>query len=164
MTFADCHREQDLIDVLTTDRWPDRCDEDLRAHVAGCQGCQDLVNVLSPLGDAWAASRAEAQLPASGTVWWRAQMRARQEAARAAARPIAIVQTVAAVAGAAIIILCLVAIAPWLVSSFASSRQFLAIDRSTLQAMQSSWLLAGGAGAIIAIGSLAIYLVVAAED
>ena len=99
MTFADCSREQDLIDALTTEQWPNRCDEDLKSHVAGCQGCQDLIAVVAPLGDAWAASRADAHVPASGMVWWRAQMRARQEAARAAARPITVVQVIAMLAG-----------------------------------------------------------------
>ena len=35
-------------------------------------------------------------MPPSGIVWWTAQVRAREEAARAAARPIAFVQGVAA--------------------------------------------------------------------
>ncbi len=163
MTFADCPREQDLIDALTTDQWPDRCDEDLKAHVAACEGCRDLVAVLAPLGEAWTDARAEAHVPASGMVWWRAQMRARQEAARAAARPIAVAQTIGALAAAAVIVACLIAISPWLAASFASSREFLSIDVSSLQTTQSGWVLAGGAATILAIGTLAVYLVVA-ED
>jgi hypothetical protein len=89
-------------------------------------------------------------------------MRARQEAARAAERPIAIVQTIAAVAAGTIIALVLFAISPWLASSYASSREFLTLDVSPIQPMQG-WLLAGGAAAVLAIGSLAVYFVVA-ED
>jgi hypothetical protein len=162
VTFVDCPREQDLIDAVTTGQWPDRCDEELKSHVAACQGCQDLVTIVAPLGDAWAGSRADANLPASGTVWWRAQMRARQEAARKAERPITIVQTVAAVAAAMILVVVLVAMSPWLASSFASSREFLTIDVSRLQPTQG-WLLAGSAAAVVAIASLAVYFVVA-ED
>jgi hypothetical protein len=162
VTFVDCPREQDLIDALTTGQWPDRCDDELKSHVAACQGCQDLVTIVAPLGDAWAVSRADAQVRASGTVWWRAQMRARQEAARAAERPITIVQTIAALTAATIIGLALFAVAPWLASSYAASRDFLTIDVSRLQPMQG-WLLAGGAAALLAIGSLAVYFVVA-ED
>ncbi len=161
MTFADCSREQDLIDALTTEQWPNRCDEDLKSHVAGCQGCQDLIAVVAPLGDAWAASKADAHVPASGMVWWRAQMRARQEAARAAARPITVVQVIAMLAGTAVVVACLVALSPWLASSVASSRELLSMDVSRLQPSQG-WLLAGAA-ALIAIGSLAVYFVVA-ED
>jgi hypothetical protein len=161
--FADCSREPDLIDALTTDQWPDRCDEDLKGHVAACESCRDLIAVLAPLNEAWAGSRADAHVPASGMVWWRAQMRARQEAARAASRPITVVQVIAMLAGAAVIVAGLVVISPWLASSFASSRGFLTIDVRSLQGMAGGWLLAGGAAAILAIGSLALYLVVA-ED
>ena len=48
----------DLVDVLTTGRWPDRCDEDLRRHVKVCEGCQDVLAVLEPIGDAWMQTRA----------------------------------------------------------------------------------------------------------
>ena len=53
VTFVDCPREQDVIDALTTEQWPDRCDEDLRRHVAACEGCRDLIAVVAPLGDSW---------------------------------------------------------------------------------------------------------------
>ena len=42
-----------------------------------------------------AQARREAAPPSSAIVWWRAQMRARQEAAQAAARPITIVHGLA---------------------------------------------------------------------
>jgi hypothetical protein len=45
-------------------------------------------------------SRCEARVPSAAHVWWRAQMRARQEAAAAAARPIAVAQGVAAASAA----------------------------------------------------------------
>jgi hypothetical protein len=41
------------------------------------------------------AARREAQPPSSAIVWWRAQMRARQEAARAVERPLTIVHALA---------------------------------------------------------------------
>ncbi len=46
-----------------------------------------------------ALARAEAAPPSSAIVWWRVQMRARQEAARAADRPITIVHGLASVRG-----------------------------------------------------------------
>ena len=51
-----------------------------------------------------ALARAEAAPPSSAIVWWRAQMRARQEAARAAGRPISIVHgfAIACAAGLAL--------------------------------------------------------------
>ena len=47
-----------------------------------------------------AFARTEAAPPSSAIVWWRAQMRARQEAALAAERPITIVHGLAIAAGA----------------------------------------------------------------
>jgi hypothetical protein len=44
-------------------------------------------------------ARSEAQPPSSAIVWWRAQMRARQEAARMAEQPIRIVHAVSIAAG-----------------------------------------------------------------
>lgn len=162
MTFADCPREQDVIDALTTEQWPERCSAELSAHVAACDGCRDLVAMLAPLGESWASARADAHVPASGMVWWRAQMRARQEAARAAARPITVVQAIAGLAAAALVVACLIAASPWLGSSLASSRQFLAVDVTDIGAIASGWLLAAGV-ALVAITSVAVYLVVA-ED
>ena len=47
-----------------------------------------------------AVARTEAAPPSSAIVWWRAQVRARQEAARAADRPITIVHGLAIACGA----------------------------------------------------------------
>lgn len=44
-------------------------------------------------------ARSEAQPPSSAIVWWRAQMRARQEAAQLAEKPITIVHAVSIAAG-----------------------------------------------------------------
>ena len=46
-----------------------------------------------------ALARGEAQPPSSAIVWWRAQMRARQEAARMAEKPITIVHALSIAAG-----------------------------------------------------------------
>ena len=49
-------------------------------------------------------ARNEAAPPSSAIVWWRAQMRARQEAALAAGRPITIVHALAIAAGAGLML------------------------------------------------------------
>ena len=92
----DCPREQDILDALAASRWPDRCDDDLREHVRGCLICGDLAAVAGALLDDRDAAWREAHVPPSGVVWWRAQLRAREEAARAAAWPLAFIQGVAA--------------------------------------------------------------------
>jgi len=85
-----------VLDALSARRWPERCDADLRTHVASCAICADLVDVASALLDDHEVAWRDAHLPPSGVVWWRAQLRAREEAARAAARPLAFIQGVAA--------------------------------------------------------------------
>jgi hypothetical protein len=92
----DCPREQDVLDAFAAQRWPARCDDELRTHVNGCGICTDLVAVAGALLDDQDTVYAAARIPPSGVVWWRAQLRAREEDARAAARPIAFIQGVAA--------------------------------------------------------------------
>jgi hypothetical protein len=95
MTY-ECDREHDVLDALAAGRWPEPCDDDLRAHVRGCTVCADLATVAAALLDDHDAARSDARVPAAGVVWWRAQLRAREDAAREAGRPVAFIQGVAA--------------------------------------------------------------------
>lgn len=92
---TDCTREQDVLDAIAAGRWPDRCDPELREHIAACEVCRDIATVVPAIADERDAAWEEPAVPASSVVWWRAQIRAREEAARAAARPIAVVQAIA---------------------------------------------------------------------
>ena len=94
--ICECHREEDVLDAISAGRWPERCDEDLRTHVSCCGVCADLAEVAAALMDDRDAAWREARVPPAGVVWWRAQLRAREEAARAAGRPVAFIQGVAA--------------------------------------------------------------------
>jgi hypothetical protein len=90
--MTDCPREQDVLEAIASTRWAD----DLRAHAAECQVCGDLAIVASAFQDERDAAWIEAHPPTSGQVWWRATMRTRAEAARAAARPITALQALTA--------------------------------------------------------------------
>jgi len=92
---CECTREQDVLDAIASYRWPNRCEEELRAHVAGCAICRDLIEVVRPLVDEQEQASLEVRVPPASVVWWRAQIRARNEAARAVAWPITIAQAVA---------------------------------------------------------------------
>lgn len=94
--IIECAHEEDVLDMLAARRWPGRCDAALEAHIRGCALCGELVTAGAALLDEQELAWSEARVPASAVVWWRAQVRAREEAARAAARPIAFVQGVAA--------------------------------------------------------------------
>jgi hypothetical protein len=92
MKHIECSREQDLIDAVESQRWPDRIDDDLRSHVAGCSVCADVVEVVRALHSDRDAAMENVQIPCASVVWWRAEVQARQDAAEAAARPITLVQ------------------------------------------------------------------------
>ena len=38
-----CEHEQDLLDTIAANRWPDRADAALGHHVRGCASCSDVV-------------------------------------------------------------------------------------------------------------------------
>ena len=99
--MSDCPFESDVLDALASRRWPARADEDLRAHVASCASCADLAAVAGALLHEGETSYAAAHVPPAASVWHRAQLRAREDAARAATRPIGFVQGVAFACGVA---------------------------------------------------------------
>jgi hypothetical protein len=91
----ECPRESDVLDALASARWPHRVDAELSNHVASCAICRDVITVASAIqadhDDAWR----EANVPSSGQMWRRAEMRARHEAIREASRPVTVAQGVA---------------------------------------------------------------------
>jgi hypothetical protein len=92
-----CPFEQELLDAVASKRWPSRIGEPLAAHVAACGICRDSAEIAQAFFDDRDDVRAEPPLPSASAIWWRAQIRARAESARLAARPIALVQAIATV-------------------------------------------------------------------
>lgn len=94
--LPECAHEREVLDLVLADRWPDRCDADTLAHVGECEICADVVSVALAMREDQALQPMEsAAVPDATLVWWRAQLRAHEEAGRKAARPIAMVQGVA---------------------------------------------------------------------
>ena len=85
-----CAHESDVIMFVATGRWPDRAPTELRAHADQCEVCGPLG--MAALAIDTEAAAAPPALPSAGTVWWRAQLRARQDAARQVVRPITVAQ------------------------------------------------------------------------
>jgi hypothetical protein len=63
-----------------------------------CPECGPLVALAEEIRREFETTRTQARVPTPEIVWWRAQMRARQDAARKAARPILFTQALAAAA------------------------------------------------------------------
>lgn len=85
-----CDREKELLTALRTGE----CAPDLRAHFAACESCADAALAVEFMQQ---AATVDPQVPPAGLVWWKAQLRARRDAAHAAARPVVIAERAAAV-------------------------------------------------------------------
>jgi predicted anti-sigma-YlaC factor YlaD len=111
----DCACEPDLLDAVASGRWPDRAEQTLREHVAHCATCADVADVAAAFADerdvAWAEART---IPPANVVWMRAQARARADAARQAARPIAVMQALGFACAAGVMSTLIGTIAWWL--------------------------------------------------
>jgi hypothetical protein len=168
----ECPREQEILDALAADAAVENWTADLREHAEACEICRDVVAVALPLLQEHRAVVATAQPPSSGVVWWRAQMRARHEAAAMATRPITVVQALAVVAGTVVLLAILSAAAPvfsgWLgdLSLFggSSTRSWTEwftlpkIELASLVPSTSTGVLLACASAIcLLIGPLAVY-------
>ena len=98
MTNGDCFREPDIVGAVQTGEWPGRVEPALRDHVRTCPVCAEVLAVALALRED-AGEAGPVPLPTAAHVWWRAQIRARQDAARAIERPMSIVEGVAAASG-----------------------------------------------------------------
>lgn len=95
MSGVECPREQDVLDAIASRRWPDRLPEELASHLRACEACADLAEVAGALRDDYDEAWGRARVPSAGVVWWRAEMRARAEAARVVSRPLLAIQVLA---------------------------------------------------------------------
>jgi hypothetical protein len=107
--FKPCAREEDVLDALASNRWPSRSDEELRRHVERCASCSDLLLVARALLDAADDEADASPNRAASLVWWRSQLRAREEGARAAVRPLRVVELTALAAAAILVVVVLAA-------------------------------------------------------
>jgi hypothetical protein len=99
----DCRHEDEVVALVLSRRWPEAADQELRRHAESCAVCRDVVAIAPALRQD-TQRLAEIQVPAAGQIWWRSAIRARADAARAAARPMVWLQalTGAGAVGAAV--------------------------------------------------------------
>ena len=90
--LAECRHEADLVAAVTNGRWPAAVDVALREHVTSCAVCADVLQVAEAMAGSSRKRWPTRALPAAGQVWWRAQVRARHDAAVVAARPVMVAQ------------------------------------------------------------------------
>ena len=98
MTSNECFREPDVVEAVRAGEWPNRAEPALREHVRSCAVCAEVLAVaLAFQLDAEEASGV--RIPTAAHVWWRAGIRARQDAVQAAERPMTIVEGIGAASG-----------------------------------------------------------------
>jgi hypothetical protein len=151
MSRSECPREQEILDALASSRWPDRLGEDLARHVHGCAFCKDLGLVAEALGADFSSAIEQARVPTAGLVWWRAEIRARQDSVRAASRPIALAHYLA-VGCAGVVALGLL-----MLIDFGSLETFSLVN--LLPDSLPISLIFGTLGALAILASIALYLV-----
>lgn len=95
MRGPSCAREEAVL-AAALDQLSEALPAELAAHLGACGSCRDLHTLASVLQDDRAVALADARVPSSGQAWWRAELRARQEAAVSAARPITVASGIAA--------------------------------------------------------------------
>ena len=148
---TECSREQDVMEIVSSERWPDQCPDELRAHVAQCSNCTDVLEVAQALHEDRAIACMDAQIPSAELVWWRAELRARQEAMIVASRPITLVEAFGAAAGVGVAVALINRAWPWM-------KSFLVMpDFTILSSSQLALVIAFALGALI-IAPLAVYL------
>ena len=87
MNLPICSHEKEVSALVQGGQWPAGCAAELRAHVAGCRVCSDLVLVTETFRAAKGRSANAAALSSPGLLWWRAQLRKRNAAVERVSKP-----------------------------------------------------------------------------
>jgi hypothetical protein len=88
MSPFSCTREPEVRMLLERGQWPLAFSVELRAHVAACRSCGEIILVKQAFQSARTTSMAVPVLPSAGALWWRAQLRRRNAAIERIGKPI----------------------------------------------------------------------------
>lgn len=95
-----CPHESEVLALVMSGVWPAHVNEPLGEHVSHCVVCGDIVAVAAVLTE---PPRVAAPLPHAHLIWHRAQMRARQEAARRVREPLLFAELAAGAVAAVVV-------------------------------------------------------------
>ena len=158
MNPVECQFEAEVLAAVLQTRWPERVDRQLREHAASCAICSDAAAVASAIDEGLDELRASANLPDASRVWYRAQLRARQEAVQTAARPITALQLVAFGCAVGLLGACLGATSTWFQLALKRiAANAAGIDRSAFLAAISMFFTEHG---VVVMGLVALIFLV----
>jgi len=161
MKPVECEFESETLTAVLQSRWPERVDAALRAHVAACAICSDVVAIARAIDDAREEMRAHAVVPDSGRVWWLAQRRAHREAVQAVGRPITAAQVIAFACALSLLGACFGATSKWFQTSLARITSTVAEFRVQSLLLSATSLIAEHGALVLAMAAL-LFLVPAA--
>jgi hypothetical protein len=165
-----CPRQAELQSIVRRGHWPQACDPELRRHVETCRTCAEQLLVQH----AFHAARAQAMHAARGhypnllhpnLLWWRAQLRRRNDALQRVSRPV----TTAQIFAFCISVLAAAALlrsqwqqglnwSSWLPQS-SSASQFDALSFFTsINADWGLFLMLTGLGTVLLLSAVIVYL------
>ncbi len=160
MSPLGCARERETGEVLEHGRWPHACTDELRRHVESCRACGELVTVRTALQRERAATMTRAVLPSASALWWRAQLRKRNEAIEKITRPI-LGAEIFAIAIAVVVALCSLG---WALRSgldlgtWIGSLHFGALWPLSAASFQGGlWFVVALLGALAVVGGVVVY-------
>jgi hypothetical protein len=87
-----CPHETEIRAIVRSGHWPEACDPELRNHVETCRACGEQLLVLHAFHSARAHTMQAARVDHPDLLWWRAQLRRRNEALQRVNRPITTAQ------------------------------------------------------------------------
>ena len=94
-----CPHEPEVQAILRRGHWPEACDPEFRKHVETCRTCGEQLLVLHAFHDARTQAMQAARLDHPNLIWWRAQLRRRNDALQRVSRPITTAQIFALCVG-----------------------------------------------------------------
>lgn len=155
MSAAVCSHERDVLDLVAIGQWPQRADAQLRAHVAQCASCAEVAEIAVAVRE-WNEVALVAPVPDASVVWHRAQVKAREAAARTASKPVWVAQGFALVA----LVVALVWMGPgagWYGSLWSGVTAAAPAVDVSVETFTSGW----GRAIVLAVGALVLLASVA---
>lgn len=82
-----CSRTTEVQKLLRLGHWPHAAGAELAEHVRACRRCSEQVLLTQAFGAVKASAMNEARVEPPALVWWRAQLRRKNEVVRRVERP-----------------------------------------------------------------------------
>jgi hypothetical protein len=156
-----CPHEAEVQAILRRGHWPHACDPELRKHIETCRTCGEQLLVLHAFHTARAQAMQAARIDHPNLLWWRAQLRRRNEALQRVSRPI----TTAQVFAVCISILAAAALlrkgfnwSSWLPQSSSASHFDALSFFTSIEADWGLFLLLTGLGTVLLLSAVVVYL------